>query len=322
MESGLFETTDISSCGSRLLNMLSSKGWQGRIVSADHLLDLEASIRDLSEGGLLDEGLSRSQLSGFTFGIPADLPGARSIVVVAVPVPQTRIFCHWKGTRLAVIVPPTYAGYAATTAATQDVLAEWLGRQGYRIARPLLPLKTLAVRSGLAQYGRNNLCYVPGMGSFLQLVGALSDMPCAENEDAWGDARALPRCESCVGCETRCPTGAVAADRFLLHAERCLTYHNESADELPGWIDPSWHHCLVGCMRCQTICPENKAVAGWFDDRAEFSELETALLASDRPFDLLPPDTARKMRGLELNEPVETLRRNLRLLLERRARRT
>ncbi len=312
--------SDRTSCGPRLLEMLTSRGWQGRIVSANHLLDLQASIRDLSEGGLLDEALCRSQLRGFTFGSP-DLPVARSIIVVAVPVPQTRIFCHWAGTQLAVVVPPTYAGYSARTATVQDVLAEWLAREGYRIARPLLPLKTLAVRSRLAYYGRNNICYVPGMGSFLQLVGALSDMPCAENEDAWDEARALPRCESCVGCETRCPTGAVTADRFLLRAERCLTYHNESAADLPDWIDPSWHHCLVGCMRCQTICPENKAVVGWFDDRAEFSERETALLIGDRPFDHLPPDAVRKMRGLELNEPPQSLRRNLRLLLERHARR-
>jgi epoxyqueuosine reductase len=39
------------------------------------------------------------------------------------------------------------------------------------VALSLLPLKSLAVRSGLAAYGRNNVCYVPGMGSFLELVG-------------------------------------------------------------------------------------------------------------------------------------------------------
>jgi epoxyqueuosine reductase len=38
-------------------------------------------------------------------------------------------------------------------------------------------LKRLAVRSGLARYGRNNVTYVEGMGSFLELSASLTDMP-------------------------------------------------------------------------------------------------------------------------------------------------
>jgi epoxyqueuosine reductase len=214
-----------------------------------------------------------------------------------------------------VLAPPTYVGYTRRTESVQAVLAAWLREDGYRLAKPRLPLKTLAVRSGLANYGRNNICFVPGLGSFLQLVGGYSDLPC--EDDPWREAKALDRCASCVACLRYCPTGAITSDRFLLHAERCLTYHNEAAGDFPGWIDPSWHHCLVGCLRCQTVCPENRAVAGWIEDRAEFSEPETALFVRRVPLDRLPAETAAKVRGLEINEDYRLLCRNLAMIVER-----
>jgi epoxyqueuosine reductase len=297
----------------RLTYMIEERGWKGRIVSIDHLDDLERAIRDRYECGLLDERLYREQLSWFSFELPKDLPDVRSIIIVALPVPQTRTIFHWKGTRLAVIVPPTYVGYSTTTARVQAVLASWLERENYRVSAPRLPLKTLAVSGGLAEYGRNNICYVAGMGSFLQLVGAFSDLPCSG--DLWREPRMLQQCESCVACLRCCPSGAIAQDRFLLRAEYCLTYHNEGAGEFPAWIDQSWHHCLVGCMKCQSLCPENKAVAKWFDDRVEFSEHETACLVERVPFSRLPGEAAAKLRSLEINEDYQNLCRNLSMLV-------
>lgn len=299
------------------MNLIEERGWKGRIVPISHLDDLKREIRDRYDCGLLNEKLYRDQLSWFSFEPPGNLPDARSIIVVALPVPQTRTIFHWQGGRFAVIVPPTYAGYSATTLRVQAVLASWIEQEGYKVACPQLPLKTLAAWSGLAEYGRNNICYVDGMGSFLQLVGVFSDLPCSE--DAWRKPRMLRRCDSCVACLRSCPSGAIAKDRFLLHAENCLTYHNEGAAEFPAWVHPSWHHCLIGCMKCQNVCPENKAVLTWFDDRDEFAEHETACFVERMPFDQLPSDTAAKLRSLQLNEDYRILCRNLSILVERAA---
>jgi epoxyqueuosine reductase len=108
---------------------------------------------------------------------------------------------------------------------------------------------------------------------------------------------------------------AITKDRFLLHAEFCLPYHNEAANDFPGWIRPSWHHCLIGCLRCQTVCPENKAVLNWFEDRAEFSEQETALFIQCVPFNQLPAETADKIKSLEINEDYRLLCRNLSMII-------
>ena len=297
----------------RLLSMIEERGWKGRMVPVDRIADIKDSILRRYNSGLIDEELYRDQLDFFSYSLPRDLPNSRSIIIVATPTPPMRITFHWHGEPVPVVVPPTYVSYTSRTHITQALLAEWLENEGYHLAEALLPLKTLAVQSGLASYGRNNICYVDGMGSFLQLVGAFSDIPC--DEDSWREPAALNRCEACTACIHKCPTGAITRDRFLLFAERCLTYHNEAVNDFPAWIDPSWHHCLIGCMRCQNVCPENKGLLGWFEDREEFSEHETALLINHVPFDQLPEDTVVKIRRLEINEDYRFLCRNLAMIL-------
>jgi len=299
----------------RFRDMVEGHGWRGRLVPVEHIADLRHAVCGPYEQGLLDEALYREGLRFFSFDRPAEFPGARSIAVVAVPAPQVRLHFTWRGRRTPVIVPPTYVGYAKRTAAVLAVLGAWLEGEGHRLTKAMLPLKTLAVRSGLAEYGRNNIVYVQGMGSFLQLVGAFTDLP--GDGDPWREPKALDRCGACVACLRHCPTGAITEARFLLHAEECLTYHNESAGELPGWIDPAWHHCLVGCLRCQAVCPENGAFRDRFEEGAEFTEEETALLAGRVPLERLPAGTAAKVAGLEIHEAFPILCRNLSLLLGR-----
>ncbi len=298
----------------RLFNKIEERGWKGQMVPIDHLSDLRHAIIGRKELGQIDEKLYREQLSFFSFDRPAELPGARSILIVAVPTPQMRIYFRWKNRCVPVIVPPTYISYTPRTESTQDVLRVWLNHEGHHLAKTQLPLKTLAVYSGLAKYGRNNISYVGGMGSFLQLVGGFSDLSC--DDDPWQEPKKLDRCESCIACLHNCPTKAISKNRFLLHAENCLTYHNEAAGDFSSWIDPSWHHCLIGCMRCQTTCPENKEVIKWFEDRADFTENETSLFLRGIPLDQLPEEMVIKIEGLEINESYPLLSRNLSMIIE------
>jgi len=78
----------------------------------------------------------------------------------------TRAVFNWLGKRQSFTLPPTYTAYDEKRLHVERLVAEAVGAQGYRIATPSLPLKLLAVRSGLARYGRNNITYVTGMGSF------------------------------------------------------------------------------------------------------------------------------------------------------------
>jgi epoxyqueuosine reductase len=178
----------------------------------------------------------------------------------------------------------------------------------------LLPLKTLAVRSGLGEYGRNNICYVNGLGSYAQLVGLFSDMPCAD--DDWREARMLVRCESCAACRKACRGGAIPDDRFLLRAERCLTYHSERAGRLPSCFETARHDALMGCMECQRVCPEDRPFHGWVVQGEDFTEQETELLLAGVARPDIPEGLAEKLAGLDLLDGLEILPRNLGAVLQ------
>jgi epoxyqueuosine reductase len=298
----------------KLLNRIEKFGWRGKIVTVNHLSELRDSILNLYSKGLIDKKLYEEQLDSLSFDLPTNLPNINSIIIVAVPTPQMRITITWHGKSKFVIIPPTYVSYTQRTENTRETLAKCIGNEGYHLVKAQLPLKTLAVCSGLAKYGRNNICYVNEMGSFFQLAGAFSDLPC--KKDSWCEPSMLERCKTCLACLRNCPTKAITKERFLLHAEKCLTFHNESSGDFPGWIDPSWHHCLFGCMRCQYVCPENKTKLDWFEDRAEFSEQETFLLLKGQPLDRLPKETASKIKSLQLSERFDLLCRNLSMIVQ------
>jgi len=297
----------------KFYRMIEDRGWKCRVIPSRHLSDLREVILGYYEQGLIDKELFRDQLNFLSFDPPADLPDARSIIILAVPTPQMRIGFRWQGKTVPVVIPPTYVSYTPRTLGVLTVLTSWLKENGYLLANQQLPLKTLAVRSGLAHYGRNNICYVEEMGSFLQLAGAFSDMPC--DDDPWQEPKMIDRCNTCTACLRNCPTKAISKDRFLIRAELCLTYHNEASGDYPDWINPSWHHCLVGCMRCQSVCPENKNLINWFEDHSEFTEQETDFLLRCVPLENLPSVTVSKLKSLEINENYRNLCRNLSMII-------
>ncbi len=297
----------------QLLDGIQQRGWQGRVARAERVEALRRAIEEPRADGRLDGAFAQERLSFFCFDLPADLAEARSLIVIAVPAPAVRLTFHWQGAARKALLPPTYAGYGTTTRRVQEVVASILQQGGWRSASSLLPLKTLAVRSGLAKYGRNNIAYVPGMGSYAQLVALFSDLPCEEDE--WAVPGMLERCERCDACRRACWGGAIPEDRFLLRAERCLTYHNESLRPFPDWFGREWHNALMGCMRCQNVCPEDKPFRGWLEEGEEFDEDATALLLAGPSQEELPEALASKLSRLELLEDLSILGRNLRAVM-------
>ncbi|MBN1810473.1 MAG: epoxyqueuosine reductase [Anaerolineae bacterium] len=298
-----------------LLHQLEERGCKGRVVPVRHLHNLQEEIADRHRQGVFDDEFYQERLAGFKFDLPDDLPEARSLIVVAVPQPQIRFTFTWNGEATPLVVPPTYLHWRETNKQVEDLVAEIMGAQGYRVAQGRLPEKLLAAHSGLGAYGRNNICYVDGLGSFHSPVVLVSDLPCPE--DTWQEARMLERCQTCQACLRACPTGAITAERFLLHAERCLTFRNEKPGSVPfpAWLDPAWHNCLVGCMICQRVCPENKEFLGWVEEGAEFSAEETSLLLEKVPPDQLPDALMEKLTHWDLVDLLDILPRNLGVLL-------
>jgi epoxyqueuosine reductase len=298
-----------------LLHALAEKGYRGRILPIERLRDLQEEIEDQHRQGLFDEEFYQECLAWFKFSPPNDLPDARSLIVVAVPQPQIRFTFTWNGKAIRLIVPPTYLHGGEVDKQVEDFVAGILGTRGYRVVKAALPEKLLAAHSGMGTYGRNNVCYVEGLGSFHRPVALYSDLPCSE--DTWQESRMMERCQTCQACLHACPAGAITAERFLIHAERCITFRNEKPGSVPfpAWMDPAWHNCLVGCMICQRVCPENSAVLQWIEEGTEFSAEETALLLEGVAPDQLPAALVEKLQRWDLMDLLDLLPRNLGALL-------
>lgn len=72
-----------------LLLDLVERGYQGRIVSIQHLRDLQEEIEGRYKKGLLDEEFYQERLAWFDFHVPDSLPQAMSLIAIADPRPQS-----------------------------------------------------------------------------------------------------------------------------------------------------------------------------------------------------------------------------------------
>lgn len=295
---------------------LLAKGCKASTVSTKHVLKLQAEIEKRRNNSEFGPDFAQEYMFRFKFAPPEELPNAQTLIIVAMPRPPTKATFTWNGKTQSFILPPTYTAYDEKRIEVERLVAEAVGEDGYQVATPILPLKLLAARSGLVEYGRNNITYAEGMGSFMRLTAVYSDMPC--DEDQWQYTRMMKRCENCDICRKACLTGAISKDRFLLRAERCLTYHNEKKGNIPfpDWIKPSWHNAIVGCLTCQRACPENKPFLNQLGETAEFNEEETKLLLHGTPREQVPAETMRKLRLLSLTDYYDELPRNLSVLLK------
>jgi epoxyqueuosine reductase len=303
-----------------LSEAIANRGDRVKIIPISRLPEIKRDIEDLRRSQPLTNfqkyivnDLYRLDPSDTDFDIA-------SILIVASPSPPlAQIIFNRNGKSIPLLLPASYIDKEAAPPRIQKYLHEFLAPGGYHVQyAPRLPRKLLAARSGLGAYGRNNICYVEGMGSFLNLTPFFSDIP-ATAED-WHEIRPMALCNDCNACLKNCPTAAITAERFLINNERCLTYFNEAGGEwdFPEWIDRSAHHCLYGCLKCQIICPKNREYLNQTMEPLEFSETETRLLLEGKPAAQFPEELALKVEQLAMGDYLAALPRNLKVLLDAR----
>lgn len=206
----------------------------------------------------------------------------RSVLVVASSSPLAEAVFHTVDAERRIPIPPTYLEADERHDHVLRYLTEALSAEGYRIASASgLPCKPLAVHTGIGLYGRNNIVYVEGMGSFCRLFLFFTDWDCGTQD--FIPLRFADVCEGCGRCAKSCPSGAIQPGVDRVDADRCLTAVNESRADFPAWVNPDWHHALIGCVRCQTVCPMNRPYVNHISTAAVFNREETETLLQAAP---------------------------------------
>jgi len=288
-----------------------------RAVSVDHLKELQADIDRLENDGKISHNkVFRGYISDKQFRIPKDLSDAKSLIIIAAFMKPMLVNFHFGGRKHEVVLPPAYYDDGLTEVMLHDyIMKEVVNEPGHRIERASVLRKVLAVRSGLGKYGRNNLCYVEGMGSMLALYAYFTDYRC---EDSWTDVNMMNSCKNCRICINSCPNKCISEENFVININRCLSLFNEIRGEFPEWIRPDAHNALMGCLRCQWRCPANREVIKSTGRLEDVTEEETKKILEGTPDKELLDSLSRKLKGFyptrsEEHFPVFT--RNLRVLL-------
>jgi epoxyqueuosine reductase len=292
-----------------------------KTVSINHLEELKSYISALDKKGALSQNeVFRYYISSLSYNVPEEIPNAKSIIIIGIELSLKQLKFEYNNNIHTVRIPPNYCDFGFSQETVEDlILNEIIPEPGHKIVggNRSVHLKHLAVRSGLALYGRNNICYVDGMGSFVTFFAFYSDFE-FPNDD-WQDIRMMQECENCNICRTLCPTKAIPTEMGIINIEKCIPLYNEILGDIPNWIDPQAHNALMGCLHCQLKCPANKEALNRTEDCGFLNERETKkILAGDVDEELLAK-ISKNSQGFcatRTLKHIPILTRNLELLLK------
>jgi len=287
-------------------------------TSADRIPDLQESVDALvRDGKVSDQKVFRDYIADARYALPDGICDPKSLVVLAVDTPLMRATFEWRGRLHDVLVPPQYYRTAMTAEILAGIVQEAIiARPGFSAERIRHGhMKLLAVRTGLGRYGRNNICYVDGMGTLITLYAFVTDFEF--DGDEWTDIGLLDACAACGICRESCPTGAIPGEGFVLDAGKCVSLYNEIEGDFPDWLPKDAHNALVGCMRCQLPCPANRGPLARAGRLGDVSEAETEAILGDRPDSALLKSASEKLKMDVANDELRTvIARNLLALLK------
>lgn len=283
--------------------------------------EVRATLQKRRDAGEIEAGFYRDNLGSFTYLEGCALKNPESIIIIAVPRPAHSLSFSLGKKKIETILPPTYVCYRKMFEEVRDDLKKALRGLNCRLELLNAPLKSLGSRLGLLSYGRNNVGYINNLGSYFQLVGLVSDTPLEDKEmtPVSSPGALLPRCRNCRICAAACPTGAIDRERILIHAEKCYTLFSESLEPIPEGLKPPSPKCLIGCLRCQELCPENKSLLRYEEAAVSFNAEETKAFLGTAGRSRQAIDRARKkFQELGLTEGFPIFSRNFQYMLKLR----
>ncbi|MFC2078473.1 4Fe-4S double cluster binding domain-containing protein [Candidatus Bipolaricaulota bacterium] len=285
-------------------------------ISIEHVDELGAFMDQLAEQGKLsDHETFQEYVQHARLALPEDFAAAKSIIVFALYTKLMKADFTYNGIAHEILIPPQYYGLGLPQDAVSTIVrTEIVSSDEWRVERlPHGHLKLLAVRSGLARYGRNNISYVEGMGSFITLAAFVTDQ---ELPDEWTDIGMMAACQTCTICFDNCPTGAIRQDEFVIDAGKCIPLYNEIPGDFPEWLPADVHNSYIGCMRCQLPCPGNRDAVQDAGRLPDITEEETQAILAGLPDNAALESAGERLRiGLTDEDTLKVVSRNVRALL-------
>lgn len=191
------------------------------------------------------------------------LPGARSVVCVAVP--YATHYASRRDVRRGRVSnyawSPDYhrrmRALLVDVASIIDAAAEAPVTAIACDTRPLAE-RAFAARAGVGWVGKHTNLIAPAGGSFVFLGEVVTTLPLPSDEPL------KKSCGSCTRCVDACPTQALRGD-YTIDAARCIADLTQRTDAIPREMRPLIGTWVWGCDACQTVCPPTQR-AGTVED--------------------------------------------------------
>lgn len=221
------------------------------------------------------------------------LPGARSLILVALDYQQTTVPAALLGdpARGRIAKYAWGADYHAVMLPRLEALAAWLtvdhGDLRWRayVDTGAVLERDHAHQAGLGFIGKNTLLIHPQRGSGFFLGEIVLDAPF----DRYDQPGPATRCGTCTRCLNACPTEAFV-EPYVLDARRCISALTiEHKGPIDRDLRPLLGNWVFGCDDCQTACPWNRFAVETLEPALKLVDLERA---APRLSDLLTLDPA------------------------------
>lgn len=177
--------------------------------------------------------------------------------------------------------------------------------QGVRAERAETPYREQLASYGIGSRMDNQLLYLAPYGTYFNLQGAMLSLP----EPVAYEPRRAPQevCDHCGLCKTVC-FGAIKGN-YAFDWTRCVHTYLEG-DPIPEDA-MEWMPSLLGCMRCQAVCPKNPKKTVPIPEEVKKTLDPVAILKGNRK-------EARELIGNNLAAPKRLLRQAIVLAANRK----
>ncbi|NLI53014.1 MAG: 4Fe-4S dicluster domain-containing protein [Clostridiales bacterium] len=192
----------------------------------------------------LQDGALHSDAKGVRFDIAQIAPWANAILALVYPYRP-----------YANEIP--VSGYYPSSNAAYHVAGKLIRRleeSGVRAVRAEVPVAELLSRNGYGTLLKSGLTWLPGYGTRFYVTTLAAEL--TNPEYAPLRAPQPARCATCHACERACPSGAIDQSGYAY--QKCARAYM-CGGPMDRWVMDAMD-CMLGCERCQTVCPYNVGI--------------------------------------------------------------